>query len=86
MKSKALDILTGIRWNDKMSREAERYKIWYEDRFNGVKLLPWGAVIAIKDGWITASVNEEGGLSSIPAHRLRRIEKDGVVLWSRRAK
>ena len=79
MKSQAENILTRLHWDEKC--DPNDYQIYYLDRQKGLVLLPYGAIISVKHGWICASL--EYGMVMIPMHRVRKIICKGEVIFKR---
>ena len=76
-------LLNRIRWDPRF--RAGRFEIGYYDRrVNGILMVPLEAV-RFPDGirFMFELYDEEGELHRIPLHRVRRVTRNGRVIWQR---
>ena len=76
-------LLNRIRWDPRF--RAGRFEIGYYDRrVNGILMVPLAA-IRFPDGirFVFELYDNEGELHRIPFHRVRRVTRNGRVIWRR---
>lgn len=78
-----IDILNKIKWD---SREnPDDYTILYHDRILKTLIeINYTDIKRIEDSFMVVEREDEPGKETmIPIHRIRKIKKKGVVVWSR---
>lgn len=77
-------LLSRIRWDPRFSRG--RFAIGYFDRLERrVVVAPFDTIHFPPDAPGTFEIwDEEGALHRIPFHRVRRVYRDGRIIWERR--
>ncbi len=77
-------LLSRIRWDPRF--RAGQFAIGYYDRIERrVRVVPLERVAFPRgDRFVFTLCDEEGALHRIPFHRVRRVYRDGRVIWERR--
>jgi uncharacterized protein (UPF0248 family) len=77
-------LLSRIRWDPRFRRG--RFEIGYFDRVEGgIVAVPLEAIHLPRDRRSVFELHdEEGVLRRIPLHRVRRVWRDGRIIWERR--
>jgi uncharacterized protein (UPF0248 family) len=77
------ELLNRIRWDDEFGRG--RFEIGYHDRYDDT--LQWVAfreiVFPPGEGRVFEVMDDSGRFRRIPFHRVRKVVKDGQVIWRR---
>jgi uncharacterized protein (UPF0248 family) len=82
---------TGEEWLNKLkwdkAEHPQEYVFYYQDRFVGLMKFTWNDIVSFQNGWMElvnpAKGEEEDTLIMVPMHRLRRIERNGEIVWLR---
>lgn len=76
-------LLSRIRWDPRF--RAGRFEIGYYDRrVHGILMVPLEAIRFPDDmRFVFELYDEEGELHRIPLHRVRRVTRNGRVIWRR---
>lgn len=77
-------LLNRIRWDPRF--RAGKFAIGYFDRLERrIRVVPLERVaFPREDRFVFTLYDEEGELHRIPFHRVRRVYRDGRVIWERR--
>lgn len=80
------DLLNRIRWDRDFGKG--RFELGYYDRIEErIITVPWQEVILSEgDHFAFQLIGPEGESLSVPFHRVRRIYKDGQLIWDREKK
>jgi len=74
------DFLNKIKWDDNLKEED--FSISYFDRVEKKLIkINFQDIIRFEGNFIILKVNNKD--INIPIHRIRRVEKEGVVVWQR---
>jgi len=76
-------LLNRIRWDPRL--RAGRFEIGYYDRrVNGILMVPLEAIRFPADTrFVFELYDDDGELHRIPFHRVRRVTRNGRVIWRR---
>ncbi|WP_455219656.1 DUF504 domain-containing protein [Kaarinaea lacus] len=79
----AQEILSQIRWDEHLT--ADSFIIGYYDRMEDTIIKVAFKEIRFPDDhhFMFEVIDEEGGLHSIPYHRVKEIYQDGRLIWHR---
>lgn len=72
------EFLHKIRWDP--NEDSEMYTVVYLD-FGEEREIPYAAITDISTNFMT--VNRAGQEVDIPLHRIRKVKKEGRVVWHR---
>ena len=76
----AFELLNKVKWDK--SENHKEYILAYQDRFKPTNIeIPLSEVIAVEQLAFTIRVGNDD--VEVPMHRLRKIYKRGLLLWSR---
>lgn len=77
------ELLNRIRWDSDFGKG--RFELGYYDRVEDrIIIVPWQEVIlGAGDHFSFQLIGPEGESISIPFHRVRRVYKDGQLIWVR---
>ncbi|MBC8500695.1 MAG: DUF504 domain-containing protein [Nanoarchaeota archaeon] len=74
------DFLNKIKWDSNLSEED--YTIYYFDRIENKLLeLRYKDIKRLEGNFIITNINNKE--INVPLHRIRKVEKEGVVVWQR---
>ena len=74
------DLLNKIKWDKR--ENPEDYSIFYYDRIlKKLIKIPYNKINRIEGSFMVLDNEEE---SNVPLHRIKRVEKNGSVVWERK--
>jgi len=74
------DLLSRIRWDKNLN--SEDYALYYFDRISKtLKKIRYSDIERVEGNFII--IKQQGKEISIPLHRIRRVEEEGVIVWQR---
>lgn len=74
------DLLNKIKWDKNLN--PKDYTLYYLDRISKtLKKIRYSDIKRIEGNFLV--IMREGEETRIPLHRIRRVEKKGVVMWQR---
>lgn len=77
------ELLNKIKYSP--GEKAENYVLFYHDRVEGkLKELGLGEVENVEEGFLV--LERKGEEVNIPLHRIKRVEKEGKVVWERKSR
>lgn len=77
------DLLNRIRWDKEFGQGT--FIIGYYDRTEDrIVAVPFEEIVYTADKFSFVVIGKDGESCSIPFHRVRKVYKDGVLIWSRR--
>lgn len=74
------DLLNKIKW-DKRENPDEYYIFYFDRILNQLIKIPYNKIKRIEDNFMVLDNEEE---SYIPLHRIKKVEKNDVVVWERK--
>lgn len=77
------DLLSRIRWDPALA--GARFEVGYLDRVTGSETVVPVSALRFDPGTPNAFtiVDDEGAARHIPLHRVRRVYRDGLIVWQR---
>jgi uncharacterized protein (UPF0248 family) len=76
----AIQLISKIRWDPR--ERPEEYVLFYQDRLaTELKALPFPAIKRVEGTFLI--VERDGEETSIPAHRIRQVRRNGALVWER---
>ena len=74
------DLLNKIKWDKR--ENPDDYSIFYYDRIiKKLMQIPYNKIKMIEGSFMVLDNEEE---SNVPLHRIKRVEKNGSVVWERK--
>ena len=77
---KARDLINKILWDKHENKE--EYEIGIIDRFTKeVNFMPFTKIESLEGRFML--IRGEHGITEIPSHRIRKVKKNGEIVWER---